>query len=111
MNLNITTHPHCYLIEIDGRIDSYTAPKIEAVLNDLFNKKPMNVVIDLEKTIYLSSSGILLFVKTQERFTTMGKGEIVFCSVPKLIYFSFSLSGFYKLFTFCKNPTLAMESL
>jgi len=111
MKFNITTHPLCYLIEIEGRIDSYTAPKIEPVLNDLFNKEPMNIVIDLEKTIYLSSSGILLFVKAQERCINIGKGKIIFCSVPKFIYYSFSLSGFDKLFTFCKNHTIAMQSL
>lgn len=111
MNINITTHPHCYLFEIVGRIDSYTAPKIEAALNDLINKEATNIIINLEKTTYLSSSGLLLFFRVQRKFTNTGIGNFVFCSVPKIIYSTFSLSGFDKIFTFYKNPNLAMESL
>jgi anti-anti-sigma factor len=111
MEFNITNHPQCYLLEISGRIDSYTAPKIEEVLNNLIKENQVNIVIDLEKTTYISSSGILLFVKAQGWFTNLGIGKIIFCNVPKLIYSSFSLSGFHELFTFYKNPTLAMESL
>ena len=77
MKFNLTKHANCYLLEIIGRIDSYTAPKIEEALISLINLDQVNIVVDLENTTYISSSGILLFVKTQRRFTNMGAGNII----------------------------------
>ena len=111
MKFNMTKHPNCYLLEIIGRIDSYTAPKIEEALISLINLDQVNIVVDLENTTYISSSGILLFVKTQRRFANMGTGKFVLCNVPELVYSSFSLSGFNEYFSFYENSTLAMESL
>jgi anti-sigma B factor antagonist len=106
MELVVTEYHHCDLIRISGRIDSYSAPQINTVLNALMVDDHYNIIVDLEDVSYLSSSGILTFVNTQRKLRRQNIGEVVFVNVPKLIFSSFELAGFNTIFVFCDDiPT------
>jgi len=108
MEFIITEYKHCDLIEITGRIDSYTAPKLDQMLKSLIADNQTNFAVDLSNVTYISSSGILVFVNTQKKLTRQNRGEIVFTNVPKLVLSSFELAGFNTLFTFYDNPVSAV---
>jgi anti-anti-sigma factor len=108
MEFAITEFKHCDLVEITGRIDSYTVPQIDQALQALMTDDHHNIVIDMEDVTYISSSGILLFVNIQRRFKRQNRGKLVFSGTPDLIYSSFELSGFHQLFEFYDDVVSAV---
>lgn len=100
MHVVVSEYNHCDLIEVIGRIDSYSTPQIDAVLNALMVDDHYNIIVDLEGVSFLSSSGILTFVNAQRKLMRQNRGEIVFVNVPKLIFSSFELAGFNTIFQF-----------
>lgn len=108
MEFVITEYKHCSLIEINGRIDSYSAPRIREALLALIRDDHLNIVVDLQKVSYISSSGILVFVNAQKHFKHQKKGEIVFSRVPELVLSGFEPAGFDKLFKFYNDAVSAV---
>lgn len=108
MELTLTEYQHCDLVKIIGRIDSYTAPKIDQALQALITDDHQNIVVDMEDVVYISSSGMLVFVHLQKQLKNQNRGEIVFANVPKLVFSSFELSGFNHLFGFYKDVVSAV---
>jgi anti-anti-sigma factor len=49
-----------------GRLDSTTAPELEAVLDRVLKQAPQRLVFDLSKLEYLSSAGIRCFVRARK---------------------------------------------
>jgi len=108
MELIITEYKHCDLVEIKGRIDSYTAPRIEEALNALILDEHCNFVIDATDLAYISSSGILMFVNIKKRFLRQSRGTIVFSGIPTDVLNSFKLAGFDQLFEFYDDVASAI---
>ena len=109
MELNITNQQNCTILKISGRIDSYTTPKIKQTIQSLINEGHQNLVMNLSDVIYLSSSGILMFVNLQRQLLDQNAGKIVFTGVPDLIYSNISLAGFDKLFEFYSETNTAIR--
>ena len=110
MELTITEYQHCHLIEVKGRVDSFSAPKIGQTLKTLIEDGHHNFVVDLEQVAFISSSGILVFVNAQKRLKMKTGGEIVFANVPQLIFSAVEIAGFDRIFTFYKDTLSAVES-
>lgn len=108
MEFAITEYKHCDLMEISGRIDSYSAPQIDQALQALMTDDHCNIVIDMRNVIYISSSGILVFVNIQRRFLRQNRGKLVFSGITELVYSAFELSGFHTLFEFYDNVVSAV---
>lgn len=108
MEFSITEYKHCSLVEINGRIDSYSAPKIYQGLNALIEDGQCNLVIDLKDVNFISSAGILMFVNAQKQCKHQNRGEIVFSRVPDLLFSGFKMSGFDKYFDFYTDPVYAV---
>ncbi|MEA3326399.1 MAG: STAS domain-containing protein [Chloroflexota bacterium] len=101
---------HCALVEINGRIDSYTSPRIDETIKSLIADGYCNLVIDLKKVTFISSSGILVLVNAQKKCIRNSMGQIVISSIPELVYSSFKLAGFDQLFEFYDDATTAVGS-
>lgn len=109
MEINITEHQGCDLIEIVGRIDSYTTPTVKEMIKRLMEDGRYNFVLNLKDVTYLSSSGILMFVNTQRKITKRNEGKIVFTEVPELIFSNIKLAGFDQLFEFTSDTQSALS--
>jgi len=110
MDFVITEYKHCDLIEIHGRIDSYSAPQLEMALKGRIVDGQHNFVVNMAEVTFISSSGILLFVNFKKQFLRQEQGEIVFSNPPHLIMSSFKLAGFDQLFTFYDDTISAVGS-
>ena len=108
MELIVSHFNHFDLIEISGRIDSYTAPEIDSTFSTLMTDSHYNIIVDLQNVSFISSSGILTFVKIQQKLKLDNKGEIIFMQVPELVFKSFSIAGFDTVFTFYNDLETAM---
>lgn len=100
MDLVVNEYNHCDLVKISGRIDSYSTPQIDAVLEALISADHYNIIIDLENVNFISSSGMLAFVNIQRKLKHQNKGEIVLIHVPNPLLNNFSIVGFDTAFSF-----------
>jgi anti-sigma B factor antagonist len=108
MEFVITEYKHCDLIQISGRVDSYTSPQINNALNALMADEHYKFVVDMQNVTYLSSSGILTFVNAQKKCKRYNRGEIVLTNVSKVILSTFQLAGFDRLFDFYDDVVSAV---
>ena len=58
------------VITLEGRLDTSTAPSLEAELKDL--EKVTSLVIDMEKLAYISSAGLRVLLKAQKIMNKQG---------------------------------------
>jgi anti-sigma B factor antagonist len=98
MEFTITEYEHCDLLAITGRVDSYTSPRIEDALNDLFAEKRCNIVVDLKDVNYLSSSGMLTLINALKHCKQSSQGNIILVNVSERVLNSLKLAGFDRLF-------------
>ena len=81
-------------ISLDGRLDTTTAPQLEAEITGGLNGVT-NLIIDMEKLVYVSSAGLRVLLKAQK---TMNKqGTMTVKIVSSEIKEIFEVTGFDEL--------------
>lgn len=63
-------------LAIEGRLDTTTAPELEAELND-FPKDVAMLIFNFEKLAYISSAGLRVLLKFYKKMNTQGKTKII----------------------------------
>lgn len=96
MNINKSLTGSELTIALEGRLDTTTAPLLEAELKQNINGAA-KLVFDFEKLEYLSSAGLRVLLAAQK---VMNKqGEMVIRSVNDVIYDVFDVTGFSDILT------------
>ena len=76
MSLSIEEHSNPTTLTLAGRLDTNTAPELDAALNRvLANTKVARLVFDLRQLDYLSSAGIRCFIRARKAIEP-GGGEV-----------------------------------
>ena len=83
-------------ISLDGRLDTTTAPQLEAEINSSLGGVK-NFVIDMEKLVYVSSAGLRVLLKAQKIMNK--QGSMVIKNVSPEIKEIFEVTGFDELLT------------
>jgi anti-sigma B factor antagonist len=109
MDISTANYDSSVLVSVSGRVDSYTAPKLNEVLHGIAGEKSFNIVLNLEKVNYVSSAGLRILIDIQKICKKEGKGETVLVSVPTRVYETLELAGFTPLFKFFENDTSAIN--
>lgn len=96
MIINKITDSEQLTLSIEGRLDTTTAPQLEAELKDsLDNVK--NFVLDLGKLDYISSAGLRVILSTQKVMNKQGKMAIK--NVKESVMDVFEITGFTDILT------------
>ena len=93
MLLNKTLNGNELTVAIEGRLDTTTAPQLEAELSGLGEVKTL--IIDMEKLIYISSAGLRVLLKAQKIMNKQGSMTVK--NVSKEIKDIFEVTGFDEL--------------
>jgi anti-sigma B factor antagonist len=99
---------HCDLVKASGRIDSYTAPKLEDAFAAILAERRYKIVFDMQGIDYMSSAGMRVLMNAQKACKRYKRGEVVLCHVAERIYEALELAGFTPLFKFFDNDTVAV---
>ena len=85
------------VIEVNGRIDSANAPKLQERVAGLLTAGKPAILIDLSKVEYISSAGfrVLLLLARQ---AGLAKSRLVLCGLSAKVRQLFDLGGFLDLF-------------
>lgn len=100
MNIYKTETPTGLNISLEGRLDTTTAPQLEAELKHSLGDVT-NLVLDFQKLEYLSSAGLRVILAAQK---TMNKqGKMVIRNVNEAIMEVFEITGFVDILTIEKG--------
>ncbi len=110
MEVTTTTFKHCDLVKPIGRIDSYTAPKLQEAIEDVMKNGRHKIVLDMSGVDYMSSAGLRVLISTQKTCKRYNRGEVILAEVPRRILEALDLAGFVPLFKFFDDSTAAVGS-
>ena len=101
MNINKTLDGTTLRIALEGRLDTTTAPQLEAEFKQSITDAITLLELDFAKLEYLSSAGLRLILAAQK---TMNKqGKMVIRHVNETIMEVFEVTGFIDLLTIEKD--------
>ena len=89
MNINFTKDNEILKVDLDGRLDTTTAPELESFLGENYDGKG-SIVIDCEKLSYISSAGLRVLLGAQKKT----KGAMKLVNVCELVMEVFEMTGF-----------------
>ena len=96
MNINQKPEGDKLTLEIEGRIDTKAVPEMEAIIrNSLTDVKTL--VIDLAKTVYISSAGLRVLLVAQKQMNK--QGEMTVIHVNEDLMEIFEVTGFTDILT------------
>lgn len=108
MEVSISTFKHCDLIKASGRIDSYSAPNLEAAFKKCMDTDKYKIVIDLSAVDFISSAGMRILIGAQKECRRYNRGEVLLAAVNKKILSALDLAGFTNLFKIFPDVTTAV---
>ena len=108
MEITSQRFKHCDLLNVQGKVDSYTAPDLTKAIEALNTESRFKIVLDLSKLEYMSSAGFRALLVGQRNCKRYNRGEIVLASVPKRIMDALELTGFTPLFKIFNDITSAV---
>ena len=83
-------------IALEGRLDTMTAPELEAALKDALNGVE-ELTFDFEKLDYISSAGLRVLLAAQKTMNRQGGMKVV--HVNEIIMEIFEVTGFSDILT------------
>ena len=108
MEITSQRYKHCDLLNVQGKVDSYTAPDLTKAIEALNAESRFKIVLDLSNLEYMSSAGFRALLVGQRNCKRFNRGEIVLAMVPKRIMDALELTGFTPLFKIYDDITSAV---
>ena len=76
-----------------GNLDTGTAPDAESSVNKELENQPKKMIFDLDKTDFVSSAGLRVFLATAKKLAAYG-GVLKLCSANDVVKDILEISGF-----------------
>ena len=89
ININFTRNGDELQVNLDGRLDTTTAPELEKFIGDNYSSTG-SLVINCEKLVYVSSAGLRVLLAAQKKT----KGAMKLTNVCELVMEVFEMTGF-----------------
>ena len=109
MEIKTTAYNRCDVIKMAGRVDTYTAPKLQEAMDELIDDGHFNLVFDMSEVEFLSSKGLWVLTETQKK-AKKNKGKLVLAHTNEKIRGSFELVGMGGYFDIFDDMTAAVGS-
>jgi anti-sigma B factor antagonist len=85
------------IVDVEGEIDVYTAPRLRELLIELVNKKNYQLVVNMEKVEFLDSTGLGVLVGGLKRVRAHDGSLDLVCTQERILKI-FRITGFTKVF-------------
>ncbi|MDO4831253.1 MAG: STAS domain-containing protein [Clostridia bacterium] len=96
MTIEKTTENEKVTLTVSGRLDTTTAPELEAALDEVL-ENTKELIFNLENLEYISSAGLRVILKAQKSMNT--KGSMKLTGVNDSIMEVFDITGFLDILT------------
>ncbi|MCX6071057.1 MAG: STAS domain-containing protein [Chloroflexi bacterium] len=108
MDIQIQEYKRVAVVNIVGRIDSSSSADLEASLQALVDKGKRNLVLDMSKVEFLSSSGLRVIVNAYKACKEVG--QLCVAQPSERAASSLSIAGIDTLFTVYPTREAAIAS-
>ena len=99
MEIKTLSEENPYVFALVGRLDTNTAPELEAFTKELYDKQVKDIAVDMAECDFVSSAGLRVIVAMQKRATSE-HGHLEFRNVQEDVMDVFEMTGFCKILTF-----------
>ena len=96
LNIEKNAENNTLLVKLEGRLDTTTAPQLEAELKDVLDNIAL-LIIDMQKLEYISSAGLRVLLASQKHIST--QGEMKIRNANDVIMEIFEVTGFSDILT------------
>ena len=96
LKINTVQQANVATITVSGRLDTTTAPQMEAEINKL-DGAVTELVMDFEEVEYVSSAGLRVLLSTQKAMSQ--KGSMILTHVNANVMEVFEITGFSDILT------------
>ncbi len=96
MKINQTKNGEALVIALEGRLDTMTAPELEAALKDAL-QGVTDLTFDFAKLDYISSAGLRVLLSAQKTMNRQGSMKVT--NVNDMIMEVFDVTGFADFLT------------
>lgn len=112
MPIKITTkeYKRVDLVQVNGRIDSSTAPQLEKTLQSIIDDGRFRIVVDMGGVEFMSSAGLRTLLSAAKQVRRFNRGDLRLASVQTKVKKAFELAGLDELFKFYENDVDAVGS-
>ena len=99
------------LVQVEGRVDSNTAPQFEQTLQKIIDAGRYRIVVDLAEAEYMSSAAFRVLISALKQVKRGARrGDLRIANVPSKLMETFKLGGFDELFKFYEDNVVAVGS-
>jgi anti-sigma B factor antagonist len=97
------------IVDVEGEIDVYTAPRLRELLIELVNKKNYQLVVNMEKVEFLDSTGLGVLVGGLKRVRAHDGSLDLVCTQERILKI-FRITGLTKVFGIHESVDQAIAS-
>ena len=97
-------------IKLSGRLDTNSSRDLEKTLSENIINGNEDLLISLEKLVYINSSGLRVFLTAAKQLGTKSK-KLSFCEMQPYIKEVFDIAGFNKIFNFYTTRREAVANM
>ncbi len=109
MDINIQDYKRVGVVTVSGRIDGATAPEFETHLKDLIQTGQNNMIIDMNKVDFMSSSCLRVMLTTRKALMKAG-GRLVIADPSSRVTDTLDIAGIDVLFEVFTDRESAIAS-
>jgi anti-sigma B factor antagonist len=96
------------LLEVEGAVDAYTAPRLDKALRDLLARDQIRLVLDAQQLTFISSAGLRVILFAHREAIQHG-GEVRVFGLNPQLQRVFEIAGFYRLLRISETLQEAVE--
>jgi anti-sigma B factor antagonist len=97
LKLSNTNKDGIEIVDVEGEIDVYTAPRLRELLIELVNKKNYQLVVNMEKVEFLDSTGLGVLVGGLKRVRAHDGSLDLVCTQERILKI-FRITGLTRVF-------------
>jgi len=108
MNITLSKVGETNVLQIEGRLDTTNYGELEHHLSSLTDNDELNILLNLDKLEYISSSGLRILLMFLKKIKAVD-GRFMLCGLSYDIREIFEISGFINIFEIFENQEAALK--
>ena len=95
------------VLPLKGEIDLHVSPTVTAELNDVIDKKPQRLVVDLSEVSYIDSAGLAALIQAMQKVEGYG-GKFMLAGLQETVRSIFEISRLDQVFQIFPDADAAL---
>src|SRR5258707_14567932 len=97
------------VLPLKGEIDLHVSPSVTASLNQMIEKKPERMVVDLSDVTYIDSAGLASLIEAMQKVESYG-GQFVLAWLQETVRSIFEISRLDQVFQIFPDADAALRN-